>query len=145
YGGNSLEMSFSGIKTFVAGYVSNKRPTTEKELADLCASFQGAIIAALLKKTILAVGAENVETVVLGGGVAANRGLRSAFSEACNKHGLQLVVPPPKQCTDNGAMIAYAGTLEINRGTKAGMNLGVSTHTMLTRVTRRGRRTRKVD
>ncbi|HNZ20797.1 MAG TPA: tRNA (adenosine(37)-N6)-threonylcarbamoyltransferase complex transferase subunit TsaD [Polyangiaceae bacterium] len=139
YGGKSLEMSFSGIKTFVASHVATAgRPANERQLADLCASFQAAVIKTLVKKTLLAARAETIDTVVLGGGVAANRGLRRSFQQACEKYGLKLVVPAPKRCTDNGAMIGYAGALELARGTRHDFDLGVSTHTQLLRSTRRG-------
>ena len=79
-----------------------------------------------------------MDGIVLGGGVAANRGLRRSFQQACEKYGLKLVVPAPKRCTDNGAMIGYAGALELARGTRHDFDLGVSTHTQLLRSTRRG-------
>lgn len=139
YGGSSLEMSFSGIKTFIAGHVARHgHPSSEQELADLCASFQGAVVATLVKKTLLAARMQQLSTVVLGGGVAANRGLRSGFAKACGKANLRLVVPSPIRCTDNGAMIAYAGALELSRGVKHDFSHGVFTHTMLARATRRG-------
>lgn len=139
YGGKSLEMSFSGVKTFIAGHVTHHGPpSTEQDLADLCASFQAAIVATLVKKTLQAAHDQGISTVVIGGGVAANRGLRNGFAQACQKHGLHLVVPAPVRCTDNGAMIAYAGALELGRGTRHDFALGVSTHTMLARATRRG-------
>lgn len=139
YGGRSLEMSFSGIKTFIATHVARQgRPTNEEALADVCASFQAAVVATLVKKTLLAAEAEEVSTVVVGGGVAANRGLRAGFEHACQRKGIALVVPPPARCTDNGAMIAYAGALELARGTRHGFDLGVFTSTVLPRATRRG-------
>jgi tRNA N6-adenosine threonylcarbamoyltransferase len=138
YGGRSLEMSFSGIKTFIATHVARNGRPERQELADLCASFQAAVVATLVKKTLTAAHIEHISTVVIGGGVAANRGLRQGFAAACEKNGLKLVVPPPVRCTDNGAMIAYAGALELARGTRSGFDLGVSTHTVLPRATRRG-------
>jgi len=139
YGGRSLEMSFSGIKTFVATHVARHgRPADGPPLADLCASFQAAVIATLVRKTLMAARSERIETVVIGGGVAANRGLRQAFTSACDRHGLSLLIPPPARCTDNGAMIAYAGAVDLARGTRHGFDLGVATHTLLPRATRRG-------
>jgi N6-L-threonylcarbamoyladenine synthase len=61
--------------------------------------------------------------VVLGGGVAANRGLRARAAEACAKAGLTLVVPPARACTDNAAMIAYAGGVALRRGHSDGAAL----------------------
>ncbi len=138
-GVRSLEMSFSGIKTFIAGHVARAgAPATAQQLADLCASFQSAVVETLVRKTIAAARREQLGTVVIGGGVAANRGLRAAFAKACADKDLDLVVPPPSRCTDNGAMIAYAGALRLARGDRDGLDLGVSTTTVLPRATRRG-------
>jgi N6-L-threonylcarbamoyladenine synthase len=138
-GGLSLEMSFSGIKTFIATRVARMGPpATERGLADLCASFQAAIVDTLVRKTLLAARTEGVSTVVIGGGVAANHGLRVAFQQACFRQRFSLVMPPPARCTDNGAMIAYAGALELARGTRHGFDLAAFTSTVLPRTTRRG-------
>jgi len=139
YGGRSLEMSFSGIKTFIASHVAKHgRPSSDAELADLCASFQGAIVATLVRKTLLAVRSERVKTVVIGGGVAANAGLRAGFGKACETHGLRLIIPHPSRCTDNGAMIAYAGAMRLAKGHADALDLGVATTTILPRAARRG-------
>jgi N6-L-threonylcarbamoyladenine synthase len=135
----SLEMSFSGIKTFLAMQVARDGVPSEPEaLDDLCASFQAAVVDTLVRKTLIAARREGLQTVVLSGGVAANRGLRAAFAQACGERGFTLVVPPFSSCTDNAAMIAYAGAQRLMAGERDGMELGVSTTTLLTRATRRG-------
>ncbi len=139
YGGKSLEMSFSGIKTFIASRIAAQgRPANDAATADLCASFQAAIVDTLVKKTLLAAHQEQLQTIVLAGGVAANAGLRAGFASACKRHGLDLVVPPISACTDNAAMIAYAGAMRLSQEHHDGFDLGVSTTTSIARVTRRG-------
>ena len=146
YGGSSLEMSFSGIKTYVAGYVADQpQPLSDAQVRDLCASFQAAVVATLVKKTLLAAKQHQARDVVLGGGVGANAGLRKTLADACDKHGLRLFLPTKAQCTDNAAMIAYAGALELERGVRHDTSLGVSTTTVLERVTRRGGGKRSVE
>jgi N6-L-threonylcarbamoyladenine synthase len=76
--------------------------------------------------------------VVLAGGVAANRGLRAGMAAACARRDFTLAVPPPASCTDNAAMIAYAGALRLAAGERDGMDLAPSTRTSLPRVTRKG-------
>ena len=72
------------------------------------------------------------------GGVAANRGLRARMAEVCARREIGLFVPPFASCTDNAAMIAYAGALRLARGERDGASLGPSTKTALLRVTRKG-------
>jgi N6-L-threonylcarbamoyladenine synthase len=135
----SLEFSFSGIKSAVARHVAGlPRPPEGQALADLCAAFQGAVVATLVDKTVRAARAEHLSRVVIAGGVAANRGLRQRMAEVCAQKGLELFVPPIASCTDNAAMIAYAGALRLSRGEVDGMELSPSTRTALPRVTRKG-------
>ena len=136
---DSLEFSFSGIKSLVARQVSEHgRPTDPAAVADFCAAFQRAVVRSLVSKTIRAARAEGVAAVVLAGGVAANRGLRAAAARACAEAGLSLFVPPASSCTDNAAMIAYAGALRLSRGERDDLGFAVSTRTELQRVTRKG-------
>ena len=135
----SLEMSFSGIKTFLAARVATEGlPQGDAAINDLCASFQAAVVETLVRKTIVAARREKLQRIVLGGGVAANRGLRAAFAQACADRELELTTPPISSCTDNAAMIAYAGAQRLLRGESDDMQLGVSTNTMLPRATRKG-------
>jgi len=137
---DSLEFSFSGIKSFVARYVAEHgKPQTPAEVADLCAGFQRVVVQSLVTKTIRAALSEGVTTVVLSGGVAANRELRRAAADACARVGLSLAVPPLASCTDNAAMIAYAGALRLARGERDDPSFRTATHTALLRVTRKGR------
>lgn len=113
---DSLDFSFSGIKTAVLYHVHGQGKTSgglerrsRTELADIAASFQQAVIDVLIRKTMLAVKRVGVDTVVMGGGVAANRTLRSALEAACAERRLRFVAAPPAYCTDNAAMIAGLG------------------------------------
>ncbi len=122
----SLEFSFSGLKTAVAQHVAKHgRPASEAACADLCASFQRAVVTSLVHKSIEACRRRKVPRLVLGGGVAANRGLRAAALAACQRQGIQLYVPPLASCTDNAAMIAYAGAQQLLRGQLDGPALNV--------------------
>lgn len=135
----NLEFSFSGLKSSIARYVAaTKQPIEGQHLHDLCAAFQSAVVETLVGKTILAAKSEGLERVVLAGGVAANRGLRAAMAERCRRAKLSLFVPPFASCTDNAAMIAYAGAQRLVAGERDGMDLAPFTKTALERVTRKG-------
>jgi N6-L-threonylcarbamoyladenine synthase len=136
----SFELSFSGIKTQVAARVREHGvPKTEQELADLCASFQTAVTSVLAKKLVAAARQEDVRTVVIGGGVAANRELRARVTELAATHGLRAVLPELASCTDNAAMIAYAGLVRLAAGERDGWDLVATNATSLPRTTRKGR------
>jgi N6-L-threonylcarbamoyladenine synthase len=134
----SLELSFSGLKSAVARHVAAHGVPRGQAAADLCAAFQGIVVETLVDKTLRAARQEDVGSVVVCGGVAANRGLRARMAEACAARGLALFVPPLASCTDNAAMIAYAGALRLAAGERDGMDLAPSTRTALHRVTRKG-------
>ena len=102
---DSLDFSFSGIKTAVLHYVRKHTPTS---VVDLAASFQQAVVDVLVAKTLAAARRCEASRVVVTGGVAANSQLRREMHAACAEAGLQLVIPHPRLCTDNGAMIAAA-------------------------------------
>ncbi|WP_028582013.1 tRNA (adenosine(37)-N6)-threonylcarbamoyltransferase complex transferase subunit TsaD [Desulfogranum japonicum] len=107
---DSLDFSFSGLKTSVMNHVNTLRQQQKHlELDNICASFQEAVVDVLVKKTIRAAQINGHNRVALGGGVASNKRLRTALRQACTAHGIQLYVPKPIYCTDNAAMIAYAG------------------------------------
>ncbi len=136
----SFELSFSGIKTQVAARVrEHGLPKTEKELADTCASFQTAVTSVLAKKLVAAAVQEGVRTVVIGGGVAANRELRARVTALAAQHGLRAVLPELASCTDNAAMIAYAGLVRLQAGERDGWDLVATNATSLPRTTRKGR------
>jgi len=135
----SFEMSFSGIKTQVAALVRERRPANEQEVADLCASFQAAVTSVLAKKLIAAAQKEDVRTVVIGGGVAANSELRARITALAAQHGIRAVLPELASCTDNAAMIAYAGVARLTAGERDGLDLVATSTTSLPRTTRKGR------
>ncbi len=113
----TLDFSFSGLKTAIARRIQKHGPpSSESELADLCASFQRAVAHVLVRKSIEACRRADVRRLVLAGGVAANSGLRSRAAEMCEKAGVRLYVPKLRACTDNAAMIAYVGALRFERG-----------------------------
>jgi N6-L-threonylcarbamoyladenine synthase len=93
----------------------------------------------LVAKTIDAALEQRVDTVVLGGGVAANQELRRRARELGATRGLRVSVPAIASCTDNGAMVAYAGALRLVRGERDGWDLTAHNRTSLARVTRKGR------
>jgi N6-L-threonylcarbamoyladenine synthase len=135
---DSLEFSFSGIKTAVARHVAAHGVPEGQALADLCAAFQETVVESLVSKTVRAALREGTGRVVLAGGVAANRGLRARMAAECARRGISLAVPSFASCTDNAAMIAYAGALRLAAGERDGMDLSPSTRTSLPRVTRKG-------
>lgn len=135
----SFEMSFSGIKTQVAALVRDRPPKTEKETADLCASFQSAVTSVLARKVVMAARLEGVSTIVLGGGVAANSELRARTTKLAEEYGMRAVLPEMASCTDNAAMIAFAGISRLSAGERDGWDLVATSTTSLPRTTRKGR------
>jgi N6-L-threonylcarbamoyladenine synthase len=135
----SFEMSFSGIKTQVAALVRERAPLSDQVVRDVCASFQSAVTGVLVKKVIAAARAEGVRTVVLGGGVAANSELRARTAALAAEHGIHAVLPELASCTDNAAMIAYAGVARLAAGERDGWDLVTTSTTSLPRTTRKGR------
>jgi N6-L-threonylcarbamoyladenine synthase len=119
----TLDFSFSGLKTAVSLHVKRHAPLTERDVADVAASFQAAAVKMLVRKTAKAARELGARRVVLTGGVAANTALRDGLAAVSAEHGLRLHVPPRNLCTDNAAMIAAAGTARLAAGERAGMDL----------------------
>lgn len=103
-----LNFSFSGLKTAVLTLV-RKQEMTDAEKADLCAEFQAAIVEVLAAKALAALKATGLKQLVVAGGVGANRALRAALDAGVRAAGARVFYPELELCTDNGAMIAFAG------------------------------------
>lgn len=109
-GPHRYDFSFSGLKTAVARYLETAQKNGEQvNAADVAASFQEAVMDVLTRKAILACQEHGLETLLLGGGVAANSRLRELLRQRCEAAGITLLVPAFQLCTDNGAMIAALG------------------------------------
>ena len=110
------EFSFSGLKTAVARYLES---TPDYVRADVAASFQEAIVDVLLLKSLAACKETGINSLVIAGGVAANSRLRQVAEDRCAKACVQLRIPNPGLCTDNGAMVAALGSLMVSAGRPA--------------------------
>ena len=101
------DFSFSGLKTAVINFVNQKRMKEEEiNVPDLTASFQGSVVKVLVKKAIRAALDKDCKTILIAGGVAANKSLRATLEEEASKKGIKVYYPSMVLCTDNGAMIA---------------------------------------
>lgn len=122
--GAPYDFSFSGVKSAVLNHINSCTMKNEEvNRADIAASFQEAVVEALVNKTILAAKDYGMTKVAIAGGVAANSALREAMSEKCNANGLKLYYPSPIYCTDNAAMIGVAAYYEYLNGTRHGLDL----------------------
>ena len=114
-----FEFSFSGLKTAVARWVEQRQSSGgELPVADVAASFQEAVADVLTAKAVRAAGELGIATLVISGGVAANSRLAALAAERCAEAGIELRVPRPRLCTDNGAMIAALGAHVLASGAK---------------------------
>lgn len=120
----SLDFSFSGLKSSVLNYINRQTQRNEEiDVKNLSASFQQAVVEVLVEKTVRAAGRKQVKTIALSGGVAANRALRSSLSIRALEEGYELYYPPLEFCTDNAAMIACAGHYQYLRKDFASLDL----------------------
>ncbi|MGV3651740.1 MAG: tRNA (adenosine(37)-N6)-threonylcarbamoyltransferase complex transferase subunit TsaD [Devosia sp.] len=124
-----LDFSFSGLKTAVRLAAEDAAPLNDQDAADLCASFQAAVVEIVAKRSAAALTRfatalpDATPTLVVAGGVAANRAIAAALGAVVEKAGARLVVPPIALCTDNGAMIAWAGAERLALGRSDGLDL----------------------
>ncbi|MCK4359687.1 MAG: tRNA (adenosine(37)-N6)-threonylcarbamoyltransferase complex transferase subunit TsaD [Candidatus Cloacimonetes bacterium] len=123
----NYDFSFSGLKTSAALYIQDNNINLNSEnLCNFAASFQNAIVQVLFRKTISAIIENNIKTVLLAGGVAANSELRKVFDDYANKYELNVFYPSQELCTDNAAMIAAVGVFKYEKKQFADLNLNAS-------------------
>jgi tRNA N6-adenosine threonylcarbamoyltransferase len=122
-GRSEPHFSLAGLKTALRHAAQARAPLSEQNVADLCASFQEAVVDLVGDRTARAMdiylerlGPQAQRALVVAGGVAANQRLKAALETVCRAHGFHLVVPPPELCTDNAAMIAWAGAMRLAGG-----------------------------
>ncbi|MGN2426312.1 tRNA (adenosine(37)-N6)-threonylcarbamoyltransferase complex transferase subunit TsaD [Klebsiella electrica] len=118
-----LDFSFSGLKTFAANTIRNN-DDDEQTRADIARAFEDAVVDTLMIKCRRALEQTGFKRLVMAGGVSANRTLRAKLAEMMTKRGGEVFYARPEFCTDNGAMIAYAGMVRLRSGAKA--DLGVT-------------------
>ena len=125
--GDTLDFSFSGLKTAALNYINTTRQTGgDVNRADLAASYTAAITDAVARKVDMALAQTGHTRVVLAGGVAANSHLRRKVGDVASARGATLSVPPISLCGDNGAMVAAAGYYEFLQGRRADTSLNAS-------------------
>ena len=110
-----LDFSFSGLKTAVR-YTLPGVENLKDEIPDLCASFQQAVIDVLVGKSLRAAHETGCNLITLSGGVSCNGSLRSALAATCRENGFEFLACPPRFSTDNAAMIAFAGLMNLQVG-----------------------------
>jgi N6-L-threonylcarbamoyladenine synthase len=137
-GNGSFDFSFSGLKTAVHYHIERLKaggadPLQDKQMqGDIAASFQQAAIEMCARTALKAARAMRSPRLVLAGGVACNNALRSLTLQLVQEEGMELYAPRPALCTDNAAMIAFAGWLRLKRGERSSFSLNASARLPLT-------------
>ncbi len=121
---DSLDFSFSGMKTAVLNYMKKHPDPSEQDKANIAASFQEAVVDVLKEKVRRAIVATGHKQVIVAGGVAANRRLRSELKAMSTAMGVELFYPPLQYCTDNAAMIAATGVMYYKKAWLSDLNIG---------------------
>ncbi|MCI6887771.1 MAG: tRNA (adenosine(37)-N6)-threonylcarbamoyltransferase complex transferase subunit TsaD [Lachnospiraceae bacterium] len=122
--GAPYDFSFSGLKSAVLNYINRAKMTGEEIcVPDLVASFQNAVVEALVSRAVMAAKEYGYEKLAIAGGVASNSALRAAMQEACEREGIHFYHPSPIFCTDNAVMIGAAAYYEYLKGTRHGWDL----------------------
>ena len=124
HSGDTLDLSFSGIKTATLNYLNSMQQKGEQiNPADVAAAYTDKIVKAIVQKAELALRHSGMKTLVLAGGVAANSCLREQMKNEADKKGMSFYCPPIDLCTDNAAMIGCAAYYEYLAGTRHGLDL----------------------
>ncbi|MDF1796132.1 MAG: tRNA (adenosine(37)-N6)-threonylcarbamoyltransferase complex transferase subunit TsaD [Coxiellaceae bacterium] len=110
------EFSFSGLKTFALNCIEQHQPLSEQTTADIACAFEDAVVDTLLVKSRRALQKTGYNTLVIAGGVSANKKLRSCLAEQLGSKQIEVFYPDLKYCTDNAAMVAYTGYERFKRG-----------------------------
>ena len=131
---NGLDFSFSGLKTAALYLVRKQKKLTKEIKADIAYAFEDSITDVLVKKTIQALKQEDLKRVIISGGVGANKTLRNKIIAECNQNEFEYFFPDLTFCTDNGAMIALAGSLRLNMSPKENYSFSVKPRWKLTEI-----------